>query len=130
MIGVGRVSMKRFFWFLVVLILFVPTAVLAANALEPHSWGDVLQYAVAILPALAAAVVVGIKNWPELIKSKTFWAGVSAIIAAVQQYMAGNIDAPTLIWAVLAGLAVIFLRDAQATATKAAEQATTDPTHR
>ena len=120
--------MKRFFWFLVILLVFVPTAVLAAT--ETHTWGDVLQYAVAILPALAAAVVVGIKNWPELIKSKTFWAGVSAIIAAIQQYMAGNIDAPTLIWAVLAGLAVIFLRDAQATATKAAEQATTDPTHR
>ncbi len=93
----------------------------AAGEIEPHGWSDVLQYALTIVPALLAAIVVGIRNWPELIHSKTFWAGVSAIIAAVQQYGAGAIDLPTLVWAVLAGLALIFIRDAQATAAKLAD---------
>jgi len=119
---------RFFFWFL----LAFGGLVWAAGELEPRGWGDVLQYAVTLIPALVAAVAVGIRNWPELIRSKTFWAGVSAIIAAVQQYIAGAIDLPTLVWAVLAGLAVIFIRDAQATATKAAAStaASTDPTHR
>ena len=101
----------------------------AAGGIQPHGWGDVLQYALTIVPALLAALVVGIRNWPELIRSKTFWAGISAIIAAVQQYAAGAIDLPTLIWAALAGLAVIFIRDAQATTAKAAATGT-DPTRR
>jgi len=120
--------MRYMFWF----VLLVGGLAWAAGEIEPHGWGDVLQYAVTLIPALVAAVAVGIRNWPELIRSKTFWAGVSAIIAAVQQYMAGAVDLPTLVWAVLAGLAVIFIRDAQATATKAAAStaASTDPTHR
>jgi len=112
--------MKRFLGLLVILLVFVPTAALAA-AVEHHTWGEVLQYGISIFPAIIAGLAIGLRNWPELIKSKTFWAGVSAISAAIQQYFTGAVDTPTAIWMVLAGLAVIFIRDAQATATKAAE---------
>ena len=122
--------MKRVTSIIISALLVLAGLAWAAGDIEPHGWGDVLQYALTLVPALAAALVVGIRNWPELIRSKTFWAGISAIIAAAQQYMAGAIDLPTLIWASLAGLAVIFLRDAQATATKAAETASTDPSRR
>ena len=115
--------MKRVTLYIIGLLIALAGLAWAAGEIEPRDWGDVIQYALTIVPALIAAVAVGIRNWPELIRSKTFWAGVSAIIAAVQQYAAGAIDLPTLIWALLAGLALIFVRDAQATASKAAEVA-------
>jgi len=115
--------MKKTLMIVIGLLIALAGLAWAAGGIEPRGWGDVLQYALTIVPAIIAAAVVGIRNWPELIRSKTFWAGVSAIAAAVQQYAAGAIDLPTLIWAVLAGLAVIFIRDAQATAARAAEAA-------
>ena len=114
---------------LVGLLVGVAGLALAQADGESKTWVDVLQYAATVLPAIIAAAVVGIRNWPELIRSKTFWTGVSAIIAAAQQYIAGNIDPPTFVFGVLAGLALIFVRDAQATASKAAEAAA-DPSRR
>ena len=112
--------MKRWTLYIIGLLIALAGLAWAAGEIEPRDWGDVLQYALTIVPAIIAAAVVGIRNWPELLRSKTFWAGISAIIAAVQQYSAGAIDLPTLIWALLAALALIFVRDAQATASKAA----------
>ena len=125
---------KRLIYYTIGLIVVLAGLAWAAGEIEPHSWGDALQYALTIVPAILAAAVIGLRNWPELLRSKTFWAGVSAIAAAVQQYAAGAIDLPTLIWALLAALALIFVRDAQASATKAsasaAQKSGADPTRR
>ena len=115
--------MKRTALIITVVLMLLGGLVLAAGEIADRSWGDVLQYVLTIGPALIAAVAIGIRNWPELLRSKTFWAGVSAIAAAIQQYAAGAIDLPTFIWAVLAGLGVIFIRDAQASTSRAAEAA-------
>jgi hypothetical protein len=47
----------------------------------------------------------------ELLKSKTVWAGVSAVIAAVGGYCTGQMDIAAAIQTGLGGLIAIFLRD-------------------
>ena len=116
--------MKKFTFILLAVLAGAFVFAQAATTADQKTWLEVLQYAVAIAPAIAAALIRGVKHWPELIRSKTFWTGVSAILAALQQFQAGNIDAPTFVFAVLAGLALIFIRDAQAGAEAAARAAT------
>jgi len=105
--------MKRVTLYIIGLLIALAGLAWAAGEIEPHTWGEVLQYALPLIPALAAAIIRGFHDWPQLIRSKTFWATIGGISYAIQQYMAGAIDLPTLIWALLAALAVIFIRDAQ-----------------
>jgi hypothetical protein len=47
----------------------------------------------------------------KLIKSKTVWAGVSAVIAAVGGYYTGQMDMAAAVQTGIGGLIAIFLRD-------------------
>ncbi|MDX9785462.1 MAG: hypothetical protein RBT11_01705 [Desulfobacterales bacterium] len=47
----------------------------------------------------------------NLLKTKTFWTGVSSLLAAGAGYYTGTMDTGTAIQTALAGLAVIFIRD-------------------
>lgn len=47
----------------------------------------------------------------ELIKSKTFWTGVSAIVGALGAFFTGQIDAATTMQTVAGALIAIFIRD-------------------
>ena len=47
----------------------------------------------------------------NLLKSKTFWTGVTAIVTAGAAFAAGEMDSATAIQTALGGLIAIFLRD-------------------
>lgn len=47
----------------------------------------------------------------ELLKSKTFWTGISAIIAAIGGYLTGQMGLETAIQTGIGGMAAITLRD-------------------
>lgn len=47
----------------------------------------------------------------NLLKTKTFWAGVAGIVAAVGGYLSGTMDANTAFQTGLGSLMAIFLRD-------------------
>jgi len=47
----------------------------------------------------------------ELFKSKTFWTGISAIVAAVGGYLSGQMGIETAIQTGIGGVAAITLRD-------------------
>jgi len=99
-----------------------------AASLEPKSWGDVWGYVLggaAGIMVLLPAILKGIKNWKELLRSKSFWTGASVIVASVQMYISGQIDLPTMVFALYGGLVAIFLRDAVAST-----QAKTNPGRR
>ena len=116
---------------LLLLALLVGMVVLAASdQLEPKNWLEVAQYALPLLPALIAAIVKGFQNWPVLITSKTFWGGVSGILYVIQQFMAGNISPPTAVFGILVALTAVFLRDAQASASKPTPEAEAGPSRR
>lgn len=57
-------------------------------------------------------------NLGELVKTKTFWGGMSAIVTGVIMITQGAVDAG--IASVFAGLQTIFVRDALVTAAAAA----------
>ena len=54
----------------------------------------------------------------SLLKSKTFWAGVAAVITAVGGYSTGDLTPAAAIQVGLTGIVGIFLRDAIRTETK------------
>jgi hypothetical protein len=47
----------------------------------------------------------------KLLKSKTFWAGVAAIVAGVQGIFLGDISLDASVQLIATGLIGIFLRD-------------------
>ena len=47
----------------------------------------------------------------KLYQTKTFWTGISAIVAAVGGYYSGTMDTGTAVQTALAGVASICLRD-------------------
>ena len=56
-----------------------------------------------------------------MLKSKTFWTGVAAIVAAVGGWATGEIGMPAALAGVLAGLGAIFMREGVQKAQEAAE---------
>lgn len=48
----------------------------------------------------------------ELLKSKTAWTGLAAIVSAAGGFFTGTIDAATAMQTAITGLVAIFLRDA------------------
>lgn len=54
----------------------------------------------------------------ELFKSKTFWTGVTGVIAAAGAYFTGQMGLYPAIMSALGSLAAIFIKDAVVSATK------------
>jgi len=108
---------------IVVAVLGVAFAQAAADGQTPHTWSEVLQYLIQIGGPLAAAIAIGFHNPKELLGKKTTWAGVAAIAGAVVALAGGSVDMPTASYMILAGLVMIFLKDGQISAEKAASQA-------
>lgn len=48
--------------------------------------------------------------WRALIRTKTFWTGMAALLTVTGGYLAGEIDLGTLIETMTTGLVAIFLR--------------------
>jgi len=59
----------------------------------------------------------------EILKSKTFWAGILAIIGAVAGYLTGEMDMNAALAVAVPGLVGIFLKDGQITGEKKIEKA-------
>jgi hypothetical protein len=55
-------------------------------------------------------ITVKEKSMGNLLKTKTFWAGIALIATGIQQWLSG--DQHTGLQSVLAGFGLIFLRDA------------------
>jgi len=47
----------------------------------------------------------------SLIRSKTFWTGVGAVVAAVGGVLSGTMEPDTAVQTAIGGLIAIFLRD-------------------
>lgn len=98
---------------MVLLVLLMLTGVSLAQADQPlpADWGSLITLLIAGIPALVAALRKPI-NWQELIRSRTFWTGVSGFLTAVGLFVAGSIGLPALIGALYLALVAIFIRDA------------------
>jgi cytochrome c biogenesis protein CcdA len=58
-------------------------------------------------------------NFSELIKSKTFWAAISGVIATVGAVFSGAMTWSAAIMPILTAIIGIFLKDGQVSQTKA-----------
>lgn len=61
-------------------------------------------------------------NFKELLKSKTFWTGVSGIIAAAASYFQGAMSVKEAVMTAGGALLAIFLRDGLASAVAKAKE--------
>lgn len=57
-------------------------------------------------------------NFSELTKSKTFWTGITAVLAAAGGFFTGEFTAPVAIQLAITGLIGIFLRQGVGTGEK------------
>jgi peptidoglycan/LPS O-acetylase OafA/YrhL len=97
-------------------------ALAATDNIDPKTWTDFMQYVLQIGLPLGAAVAIGFKNPKELLGKKTTWVGLSAIVGAIAALASGSIDVPTAMYSIVAGLAVIFLRDGMTSIEKKQEE--------
>ena len=58
-------------------------------------------------------------NIKELLKSKTFWAGIAGLIGAAGGYATGSIDVGSAVQTGLISVLSIFIRDGMVTENKA-----------
>ena len=99
------------------------SAVALAQAVAPDTlpadWQDLAALLFgggAGLAVLVPAMRRGLRHPDELLRSKTFWTGVSMALATVALYLAGQIGVPGLIGGIYLALVAVFLRDAVAAA--------------
>lgn len=98
---------------IMVLLLLMLTGVSLAQADQPlpADWGSLITLLIGGIPALVAALRKPI-NWQELVRSRTFWTGVSGFLTAIGLFVAGQIGLPALLGALYLALVAIFIRDA------------------
>jgi len=51
-------------------------------------------------------------NVKELLSSKMFWAGLTTVTASIVGFICKQIDMPTMVGGVMAGLTIIFTKQA------------------
>jgi len=95
--------------FLISLVAVLGIA-LAQAVDAPKDWGEALQYLVALIPAIIAAIAKGPKYWMSLLRSGTFWAAIGGLVTAVKLYANGQIGLEALVFAVIGALTAILLR--------------------
>lgn len=59
-------------------------------------------------------------NFSDLLKSKTFWAGITGLVGAASGYFTGALTPAAALSAALGALGLIFLKDGQITGQKKA----------
>lgn len=57
-------------------------------------------------------------NFRDLLKSKTFWTAITAILGTVGGYVQGAVSLKEAVFAILGSLMALFLKDAMVSASK------------
>lgn len=55
---------------------------------------------------------IGTEKFKALVRSKSFWTGISAIAASIAGFVSKQADLPTTVGGVIGGMAIISLRQA------------------